>query len=544
VNPGYSQRWMTGMEINSIFTKEDKKMRVTKRVVFLCVVAVFVFSSASVFAASDATIVYGTTEKVTDLDPAHAYDFHTWEIFYNIYQGLLKYPAGKTELVPGLAESYTISEDGKEYTFKLREGLKFTDGTPFNADAVKWSIDRVMNLKGDPAWLVTDFVEKVEVVSEYSVKFVLKNAVAYFPALVATVPYYPVNPNVYPEDKIIRDPSELKGGQLVGLGPYKVASFKRDEEVVLEVNPDFYGERPKNARVVIRYFADATTMRLALEKGEIDIAFKSFNPSDISDLEKSEKIVTIKGQGPYIRYICMLCDSEPFKNKVLRQAVAAAVNRPEIIQKVFLGQNAPLYSMVPMGMWSHTDAFKEVYGDGNIEKAKELFASQGYSESNPFPVDLWYTPSHYGDTEVDMAAVLKEQFEATGVMKVDVKSSEWATYKDNWRNKVMPMYLLGWYPDYIDPDNYTAAFAGTAGSIGMGIFFSDPVWDAKLTEAQIVTDMAKRTALYEEIQKMWTDEVMTVPIFQGTLYLFTQKNISGVMISPTLQFNYGPIECK
>jgi peptide/nickel transport system substrate-binding protein len=319
-------------------------------------------------------------------------------------------------------------------------------------------------------------------------------------------------------------------------------SFKRDEEVVLEANANFYGDAPKNDMVVIRYFADATTMRLALEKGEIDVAFKSFNPSDIADLEKSDKLVTIKGQGPYIRYICMLTDSEPFSNKALRQAMAAAVNRPELIKKVFLGQNESLYSMVPMGMWSHKDSFKEVYGDGNIEKAKELLASAGYTEENPFEFDLWYTPSHYGDTEVDMAAVLKDQFEATGVMKVNVKSSEWATYKDNWRNKAMPMYLLGWYPDYIDPDNYTAAFAGTTGSAGMGIFFSDEVWDAKLLEAQMVTDAAKRVALYEEIQDMWSDDVMTVPIFQGALYLFTQQNISGVMVSPTLQFNYGPIE--
>jgi peptide/nickel transport system substrate-binding protein len=519
-------------------------MRTMKLVVSVWMMAVLVFSSIGVLAANDVTIVYGTTEKVTDMDPASAYDFHTWEIFYNIYQGLMSYPAGKTELVPGLAESYTISADGKEYIFKLREGLKFTDGTPFNANVVKWTIDRVVKLKGDPSWLVTDFVDKVEVVNDYAVKFILKNPVAYFPSLAATPPYYPINPTIYPADKIVRDPGELTGGQLVGLGPYKVASFKRDEEVVLEVNPGFYGEKPKNNRVVIRYFADATTMRLSLEKGEIDLAFKSFNPSDISDLEKSDKVVTVKGQGPFIRYICMMCADKPFNNKVLRQAIAAAVNRPEILKKVFLGQNEALYSMVPKGMWSHIDAFKDVYGDGNIEKAKQLMASLGYNEKNPFKIDLWYTPSHYGDTEVDMAAVLKEQLEATGVIKVDVKSAEWATYKDNWKNKTMPIYFLGWYPDYIDPDNYTAAFAGTAGSAGNGIFFSDPKWDAKLAEAQTVTDMAKRTAMYEEIQKMWTDEVMTVPIFQGSLYLFTQKNISGVMISPTLQFNYGPIERK
>jgi peptide/nickel transport system substrate-binding protein len=197
--------------------------------------------------------------------------------------------------------------------------------------------------------------------------------------------------------------------------------------------------------------------------------------------------------------------------------------------------------MVPMGMWSHIDAFKTAFGDGNIEKSRELLASRGYSESKKFTFDLWYTPSHYGDTEVDMAAVLKDQLEATEMMIVNVKSAEWATYRDNWKNKVMPAYLLGWYPDYIDPDNYTVAFASTAGSKGIGIHFSDPVWDKKFVEGQTVTDLEKRIAIYQDIQRMWTEDVPTAPIFQGMLYVFAQNHIRGILLSPTLQFNYGPI---
>ena len=193
---------------------------------------------------------------------------------------------------------------------------------------------------------------------------------AYFPSLLATVPYYPLNPNIYPADKIVTNPEELKGGKLVGLGAYKVASFKRDQEVVLEVNPNYWGAKPKNDRVVIRYFADATTMRLALEKGELDFAFKSFNPSDIDDLEKSKKIQTIKGQGPYIRYLCFQCKTPPFDNKIVRRGIAAAINRPDIIKKVYLGQNEPLYSMVPMGMWTHTNNFQYDVGDANMGLSK------------------------------------------------------------------------------------------------------------------------------------------------------------------------------
>ncbi|MEW5724691.1 MAG: ABC transporter substrate-binding protein [Thermodesulfobacteriota bacterium] len=502
-----------------------------------CLLLIFAATTAS----AKVTLVYGTTERVTDMDPANAYDFHTWEIFYNIYGGLMGYEAGKTELVPQLAESYEISADGKAYTFKLREGLKFSDGTVLDANAVKWSIDRVMRIKGDPSWLVTDFVESVEVVDPLHVKFNLINPVAYFPSLLATIPYYPVNPNIYPPDKIVKDPTELKGGKLVGPGAYQVVSFKRDQEVVLEVNPNYWGPKPKNDVIVIRYFADATTMRLALEKGELDFAFKSFNPSDIKDLQTSDKIQTITGQGPYIRYICFQC-AKHFTDKVVRRGVAAAVDRPAIIKKVFLGQNEPLYSMVPKGMWTHTDNFLEDLGDANVKLAQELLGSKGYNANNKLKIEFWYTPAHYGDTEVDLAAVLKEQLEATGVIEVEVKSAEWATYKENWRNQVMPMYLLGWYPDYIDPDNYTAAFAGTAGSAGNGIYFSSPEWDAMFVEGQKNPDAKAREQVYLKVQKMWTDEVPTVPLFQGTLYLFAQKGIKGIQIAPTLWFLYAPIE--
>ncbi len=510
--------------------------------VLLLVMASFGFANAQ--KEEPTTLVYGTTEKVTDMDTASAYDFHTWEIFQNIYQGLLAYVPGTTELIPGLAESYTVNVKGDEYTFKLREGLKFTDGSAFNAEAVKWSIDRVMALEGDPSWLVTDFVKSVEVVDEYTVKFILPDTIAYFPSLVATVPYFPLNPNVYPADKIIRDPSELAGGQMVGLGAYKVASFKRDEEVVLEANPDYWGVAPKIDRIIIRYFADATTMRLALEAGELDLAYKTLNPSDIKDLSKKPDIITNKLQGPYIRYICYETSESVFADKGVRQAVSALIDRQDFIDKVYLGQNAPLYSMVPMGMIYHTDDFKSVFGDANVKLAESLLTKAGYSASNPFNFELWYTPSHYGDTEVHLAEVLKAQLEKTPMIKVELKSAEWAAYKDKWKNKEMPIYLLGWYPDYLDPDNYTAAFAGTSGSKGMGINFSDPEWDALFKVEQTNADPAARKAAFEEIQKRWTVDVPTTPLFQGNLYVFTNPKVSGVKIGPTLIFNYNQIEIK
>jgi peptide/nickel transport system substrate-binding protein len=514
-----------------------------KRFTVLILIAALVLISGAAWAQD--TLVYGTTDKVTQMDPASAYDFHTWELFNNIDESLLTYKQGTSEIIPGLAESYTVNKAGDEYVFKLRKGLKFTDGTPFTADAVKWTIDRVVALKGDPSWLVTQFVKSVTVVDPLTVKFTLNGPTAFFPSVIAgNPPYYPLSPGVYPVDKIISDPSELKGGQLVGLGSYKITSFKRDEEVIFEANPDYYGKQPTIKKIIIRYFADATTMRLALEKGDVDLVYKSLNPSDIADLAKNPKIITNKLPGPFIRFLCFETSESVFKDKSLRKAITALINRPEINQKVYLGQNDPLYSLIPKGMLYHTEDFKTAIGDGNIAMAEKLLTAAGYSKAKPFAFDLWYTPSHYGDTEVNLAEVAKSQLEKTPLVKVTIKSAEWATYKQQFNKKQMSAYFLGWYPDYVDPDDYTAAFAQTDASAGEGIFFSNKDWDALFLKEENTTDSKVRQQLFEQVQKWWTDEVPCAPIFQGNLYVLTQKNVTGVKIGAPLIFRYDSLTFK
>ena len=514
-----------------------------KRFTVSILIAAFVLIGGALWAQD--TLVYGTTDKVTQMDPASAYDFHTWELFDNIDESLLTYKQGTSEIIPGLAESYTVNKAGDEYVFKLRKGLKFTDGTPFTADAVKWTIDRVVALKGDPSWLVTQFVKSVTVVDPLTVKFTLNGPTSFFPSVIAgNPPYFPLSPGVYPVDKIISDPTELKGGQLVGLGAYKITSFKRDEEVIFEANPDYYGKPPAIKKIIVRYFADATTMRLALEKGDVDLVYKSLNPSDIADLAKNPKIVTNKLPGPFIRFLCFETSESVFKDKNLRKAITALIDRPEINQKVYLGQNEPLYSLIPKGMLYHNEDFKTAIGDGNVAMAEKLLKAAGYSKDKPFEFDLWYTPSHYGDTEVNLAEVAKSQLEKTPLVKVTIKSAEWATYKQQFNKKQMPAYFLGWYPDYVDPDDYTAAFAQTDASAGEGIFFSNKDWDALFLKEENTPDPKVRQQLFEQVQKWWTDEVPCAPIFQGNLYVLTQKNVTGVKIGAPLIFRYDSLMFK
>ncbi len=515
--------------------------RIILATTLLLVGASLVFSMGAQGDGAQNTLVYATTEKVTDMDPANAYDFHTWELFRNISEGLLKYKPGTTELQPGLAEDYSVNEAGDVYTFELRQGVKFSDGSAFTAEDVVWSVERVMDLGGDPSWLVTDFVESVEATDEYTVQFNLKQPVGFFPSVVATVPYFPMNPEIFPEDEFVNSPSELEGGELSGLGPYKIVSFKRDEEVMLVRNDEYYGEAASIPQVVIRYYADATTMRLALENEEVDLVYKSLNPSDNKDMLNSDKFESYKIPSSYIRYLCFETSESVFQEAKLRRAVAALIDREPLIQKVFLGQMQPLYSMVPKGMKFHTDDFKDELGDGNLELAEELLSEAGYSADNPFTFELWYTPSHYGDTEVDMAEVLRSQLEKSDLVDVEIKSAEWSTYVDNFDNKSMAAFLLGWYPDYMDPDNYTAAFAGTAGSKGMGIHFSEPEWDAMFEKEQGAPDEEVRKEVFAKMQQMWTEDVPTAPIVQGELYIFTQPNVKGVNVGTDMVLHYNTL---
>ena len=480
--------------------------------------------------AEEGVLIIGTTDKVTVLDPADSYDFHTWEVHHNTMDTLLHYIPGTTDLEPGLATDYEVSDDGLEYTFHLVEGVSFPDGTPFNAEAVKWSIDRVVALEGDPNWLVTSFVASVEVVDEYTVKFVLLAPVNYFPLLVATQPYSPISPECYPADEFAADST------CSGVGPYKITKWERDVELVLEAYEGYPGAAPKTPKIIVKYYADSTTMRLAVESGEIDIASKTLNPTDYADLEAAGKLQVIEGPGAYIRYICFNVTTPPFDQPEVRQAISYAVDRDALVSIAYQGTHAPLYSMVPMGMWSHKDAFPK----RDLEMAKELLTGAGYSESNKLVMDLWWTPTHYGPTEADVATILKDNLEETGMIQVNLQNTEWATYKEYQNAGSMPVFLLGWYPDYLDPDNYTWSWGHTDASDDMGIFYSSAEMDALLEAGQVAAELrgADRLKIYEDAQDLWVTEVPTIPLTQGSLLVVAQPGIQGILLDPNMLFHY------
>ena len=479
------------------------------------------------------TIVIGTTDKVISLDPAEAYDYLSVNVIQNVMDGLLRYKPGTTELEPALAESYTVSDDGLVYTFNIRQGVTFHDGSPLNATVVKWSIDRAIAMNGDPAFLLSEVVNRTEVTGDYQIKIYLKYPFSAFPSILAFTVAYPVTPTAYTTDEFMTD-------NIVGTGPFKLAEFIRDQKIVLERYDNYWDSNylPKVKRVIIQFYSTSTALKNALDAGEIDIAYRTLTPEDINSYiaNNGTNFIILEAPSPVIRYLVI--NVNRVADVRVRQAIACAINRTKIVEEVFLGQAENLYSMVPRGMWSHIDAFLEKWGETNITKAIELLQEAGYSETNKLEIDLWYTPTHYGPTEDEVAEAIKTSLEATGLITVNIQNAEWAQYRENWRNGVMDMFLLGWYPDYLDPDDYLFPFLHSSGAASLGSFYNDSTMDQLLENARKTSDIDERTDLYEQVQEKLAEDVPYIPLWQAKQYVVYKKGIVGVILDATQIFRY------
>jgi ABC-type transport system substrate-binding protein len=341
------------------------------------------------------TLIVGTTDSVeTSLDPAELWDFFGAIMTYNLGAPLVYIKpgsaAGPNDFIPALATSWSISSDGLTYTFDLRKGLKFSDGAPFNATAVKYSFDRNLALAmpdGPQLGLgYGDIIASVTATSDYQVVFTLKHIFAPFMALMAFSGSFIVNPKRAPNtpgqavqwkegDPTASNPSDL--------GPYLLTEWTRkggkDYEMKLDANPNYFGIAdgyPKAKHIIMKFKSDATALALAIKSGDIDMAYRQLASSDIKDMLSDPNLKVWSGPSG-IQYLVFQERMPPFDNPKARQAIAAAIDRKELVNTVFLGQATPLYSMIPNGMAFQTDGFKTI-GDGNITLSVSLLQELGY----------------------------------------------------------------------------------------------------------------------------------------------------------------------
>lgn len=493
-------------------------------------------------AAPQDTIVLGTTDKITTLDPANSYDYWTWFVFQNTAQALVGFKPGTTEIVPQLAQSWTVSADGKAYTFRLRRGVTFTDGAPFNAQAVKFSFDRALKLKGpEGAAGLIENIQSVSVVDAYTVRINLKNADATTLSRLSES----IAISVITSPKSTPANAFAKGfNQYAGTGPYRITQYTPGQRMVFEVYSRYWGPRPRARRIITVFYADSAALAAAVQSGQVDVGYRSFSPDDIKRLSQNSRLqVTRSAQFPSVRYIVFNVTAKPFDNIKVRRALSYAVNRDRIVSDVFGGLNQPLYSMVPPGMWSHIDAFPK----RDLNKAKALLGEAGYSTTNKLTITLWYTPSHYGTTESDAAAVLKSSIEETGLVSVEVKSSEWGDYTKAMSGGQFGMFLLGWFPDFVDPDNFLAPWL-TESPEGLGTFLNKATaavdkqyyndFQKLFGDAKKTADRNQRAVFYKQGQQKLADSAVLVPLWQNLAqsYVIAQKNVKGITLDATTIF--------
>lgn len=508
----------------------------------LAVAVVFPIAGAAQAATGDGIIV-GTTDTVQTLDPAKCYSFYCSNVYNNTGQTLVSYPPGSAQIAPELARSMPeISDDGLTYTFELRQDVTFHDGSRMTSEDVRFSLNRNRWINHpEGAGFLLSGIESIETPDDYTVVIHLKapdvtfaSKLAYTVATILPSDAYPSPDGPIPNDADSATFEKYIKEDLIGTGPYRIADFRENQSLLLESFDDYWGEPPKNDRVLLRFFAKSSQMQVALRSGEIDVAFRHLTPEQRQSLADNPDIKTVKGSGATIRYLVFNPNVAPADRKEVRQAIAAAVDRGRIIDNVLAGAAAPLYSMVPPAFAAaHRPAFETVYGGKS--------ASDYLDE--PVDLTLWYSRGHYADTEPALAQTLQRTLEESGLFNVTLQSAEWAEYTANaWPGPSgqYAAYLLGWYPDYLDPDNYLAPFYHSEDSF-LRIYDNarmDELIAAQQTAAGPSTDARMQT--FADIQQLAAEDAPIVPLYVVTPFAFARSNVDGVAdtMGPAQIFRY------
>jgi peptide/nickel transport system substrate-binding protein len=513
---------------------------------------------ASLAAKAKETLIVGTTDSVElTLDPAQAYDYFGWCILQQISGTLVSVKPNSTtgsDFLPDLAESWNASGDLTIWDFNLRQNVKFPDGITFNATHVKYSFDRAINLipaipEGAPAGLgYGDIINRTEVLDIYKVRFVLNYPFSPFLGILAARSSAIVEPAYAPYNaQVDYTPGDTRASTPVAfIGPYYLTHWDRvggrDIEIRLDANPYYWNAAsgyPKTRTIIFRFYSDSSTLRLAIEAGDVDMAFRHISPTDVLDLENNPHIKVWWGTGAFIQYLCFQEKRAPFNDSRARMAVAAALNRSAVTETVFLGLAQPLYSIIPPGMLGHTEAFKEL-GDANYTFTRSLLAELGYNESNKLTFELWYESSGHYPMSAEQALLYKEALEASGVISVTLRSADWAEYRANRNAEIMDAYVYGWYPDYVDPDDYS--FLYWAAWIHTNYHIVNPVPYAQQTalydEARATTNLTRRAELYAQIDDIAVQQCSVVPLYVSSAWAVTKPTISGIYLDITQDMRY------
>ncbi|MEU9703779.1 ABC transporter substrate-binding protein [Streptomyces sp. NPDC047981] len=479
-------------------------------------------------------IVVGTTDQFVatsdapaPLDPAFAYDTGSWNILRQTVQTLMHVPRGGGEPVPEAAESCSFSDRVSEsYRCTLREGLTFADGTPLTAADVKFSVERVLAIKSDngTSALLAN-IDTIETTGERDIVFHLKTPDATFPYKLST----PVA-GILSKDKY--DGKKLRDGfDVDGSGPYTMKTERDGDRFVKAVftkNPAYKGDiKLRNDKVELRSFADADSMGQALEKSDIDMMTRAMSLEQVKTLTEKPKdgIDLTEVPGLEIRYLAFDTDAPSVKDKAVRQAIAAVVDRGAIVNAVYGPTAQPLYSLIPSSVTGHSTAFFDAYGEPSKTRAADILRKADITA--PVALTLHYTTDHYGSGTKQEFEALRDQLNATGLFKVTVEGSEWSSFRPAQKRGDFPVYGLGWFPDFPDPDNYVAPFLDADNFLNTP-YVNTSVRDQLIPRSRQSADRTAAGPVFGQIQKIVAQDVPVLPLWQGKQYVAARDDVTGV----------------
>lgn len=487
--------------------------------------------------------ILGTTETVTAMDPAGSYDFGSWNMQFNIFEQLVSIPAGADEPVGDAAESCAY-DDPQTVTCTLREGLTFSNGNELTSSDVLFSFQRNIEI-ADPngssvllASVSNGDANKpaladgaIETPDPTTVVFHLNKPDLTFLKVLSTATASIVDEETFPADALMSDDA------VIGSGPYMLSQYKPGEQGVLEINPEYDGPRAGQAeQVFVKYFAEAGALKTAIETQQVDIAWRTLSPTDLTDLEENGDVEVLRGEGSEFRYWVWQLDNEVAQDKAVRQAVAQLMDREAIAENAYDGTVTPAFSIVPPGFGGQKDSFEEKYGEPSVDAAKALLADAGVQ--TPVKITLGYTPTHYGPNAVDEATELADQLSSSGLFEVTTEDAEWEQYQNLYKEGAYDLFILGWYPDFLDADNYLTPFIRDGGFYANG--YSNEKVNTLLDQELGETDEAAREEQIGELQDIVAEDVPLIPSWNGQNVAVATSEMEGVAetLDPTYIFRF------
>lgn len=468
------------------------------------------------------------SEPILDWDPSVEFS-NGIVVLNNVYETLMKYDPLQDQFQPLLATEYKKSADGLVWTFKLREGVKFHDGTEMNAQAVKFSIDRTIKLQKGAAY-IWSAVKEIKIVDNNTVEFDLS-----YPAPIDLVSSSGYSAFIVSPKAVQSHPDEwLSQGHEAGTGPYMLQSYKMGEEVVLTAFKDYWkGWEGKHFdKVVIKKIPEAVSRRQLVEKGEADITF-NLPSEDIQSLTNNSKVNIVEGPSFQNLFFLFNCQKAPFNNKLVRQAMSYAFPYQDVVKYAMGGLASQAKGAIPTGMWGHGDNLTQYTTD--LAKAKQLLAQAGYPNGG-FKLLLTYMS---GDEDERKSAELFKSQLAKLNINLEVRAMPWESQwelsksKDpNQRQDIMAMY---WWPDFASPYSWFFNLYHSEKDIMYNLaYWYNGSFDKVVDKANEISGINRQQAeqMYIDAQKIIVDEAPAIFAFDKKNVFITSKSFKGFQDNP------------